>query len=335
MSSVEILLRAACAVLIYPGFLFLAGVGLLAESLRRQFAARAEGKTSPPLGQPLFDLLKLLRLPANVPNGLEPAEDVVGGQELADSRREGSRFALYAIPVLGLLTVVSAAVMLPVPGNLWPFLTNANNGTVQPLGGDLLAVGVLALVPAIGAVIVGSVGGSVYGQLASARIFQLLVVCAVPYGATVFGPALASSTLAIQKISSTNTLPVVGLKSLCGLLFLLTIPAILRLRPFAASHSETLEGVTTDLSGAALGLFWLMEWAEKILYSAIFTVLFIPFADNPVACIAGFVLGLGVIGLVDSLFSQVRSRDALNFYLRYANPAALVIFMLVTFAVKV
>lgn len=307
----------------------------MAESLRRQFVARAEGSTGPGFWQPLFDLAKLWRLPASVPAGALPPEDETNttSEELANLRHEANRFGLYAIPILALLALVSAAVMLPLPGNLWPFL--AASGEAQPLGGDLLALGLLALVPTVSAVIVGSLGGSVYGQLAGSRIFQLLVVCAFPYGVAVFGSGVARGTLALQTIVSSNSLPLVALKLLSGLLFLLAMPAILRLKPFTTAHSETLEGVTTELGGVPLALFLVMEWAERILYPAIFALLFIPFADNPLFFVAGFLFGLGVIGVVDNLLGQVRLRDALNFYIRYANPAALLLFMLVTFAVKV
>ncbi|HEX2913132.1 MAG TPA: NADH-quinone oxidoreductase subunit H [Chloroflexia bacterium] len=333
MSSVEILLRAAFAGLVYPGLLFLILIGLLAESFRRRFAARAEGRESPPWLQPLYDIRKLFSRSETIPAGTEAPEDDPERQAMAATRREGSRLALYAIPLAGLLALVAGAVLLPVPGNLWPYLNN--DGANHALGADLLAVSLLFLVPALGSILLGSLGGSVYGQLAGSRIFQLLVACALPYAVAVFGPALAFGSLNFQQVADASSTPMLGVKALCGILFLLCLPVILRLKPMVAAPGEVLEGITTDLSGTPLALYRLMLWSERLALPLLFAVLFIPFAwNNPVVFVAGVLLALIFIAVIENLFSHVRRRDALNFYLRYANPAAIVLLVLVAFAVK-
>lgn len=331
LSSIEILLRAIFAALIYPGFLFLLILGGLTEGLRRQFAARVEGRDAPPLGQPFYDIRKLSRRATAVPAGNIPPEDDTQAQQMAGTRREGNRLALYTIPVFGLLTLIAGVVLVPLPGNLWPFLSNNNT----PLGADLLAVVLLLLVPAIGAIVMSSLGGSVYGQLAGSRNFQLVVVSAVPYAVAVFGPALARGSLDFRTVAGADSPALLGVKALTGLLFLLCLPALLRLRPLAVSRGEALEGVTNDLSGAPLALFALMQWIERLAFSLLFASLFVPFAHvNPLFFVGGVALSLGLIGIVDVLFSQVRLKDSLNFYLRYANPSALALFIIVTLAIK-
>jgi NADH-quinone oxidoreductase subunit H len=332
LSLVETLLRAFFAWLIYPGFLFLAIAGILIEGLRRQFAGRVEGREGPGWLQGFFELAKLLRKPTPVPAGYEPPEDDQVGNQLAGTRREGSRWGLFAIPVFGILALATGAALLPLPGNVWPFLNEAN----KALGADLLGAGLLFLVPALGAILLGSLGGSVYSQLAGARVFQLLVACAVPYTVAVFGPALALGKLDLTAVASADSLAMLGVKALCGLLFLLCLPVILRLKPLAASSGEVLEGLTNDLGGPPLALFKLMQWMERLALSLFFAVLFVPFAHaNPFFFIAGVLLALGIIGIVDALFSQVRLRDAFNFYLRYTTPAALGWLVLLALAIKV
>jgi formate hydrogenlyase subunit 4 len=335
LSALEIFLRTAFAVLIYPGFGFLVAGGLVAQSFLRQFAARAEGRATPPLWQPFYDVRKLFRLPANVPAGTVAAPELdddakIAFEEVADTRREGTRLSLYAIPLLALLALSIAMALLPLPGNLYPFL-NTND---RPLGADLLAVAGLLLVPAVGTALLGSLGGSVYAQLAGSRIFQLLVVCAFPYAIAVFAPALALGTFNTKLLAEANSPAMLGLKSLSALLFLLCLPALLRLRPVIASSAEALEGITTDLGGVPLGLVWLVEWAERIAFVAFFALLLVPFGEFMAVWAGGALFALGAVGLVDTLFSQVRTRDALTFYLRYANPAALIVFLLATLAVK-
>ncbi len=336
MSSVEILLRAAFAALVYPGFLFLIVVGCLIEGLRRRFAARVEGRDGSGWFQPWHDFRTRLGQVTPVPAGAEPPEDDLEGLELAAVRQEGNRLALYAIPVFGLLALSLGAALLPVPGNLWPFLPSDDKALLRPLGADLMGVSLLFLVPAFGAALVGSVGGSVYGQLAGSRIFQLLVACGLPYAIALYGPALAGGSLDLKTVAAADSPAMLGVKALCGLLFLLCLPVILRLRPLAASNGEALEGVLTDLGGPPLGLFWLVQWAERLAFALLFASLFVPFAHvNPLTFIPAVLFALGVVGIVDVLFSQIRLRDALNFYLRYANPAALLLLVIVAFAVKI
>ena len=332
MSVVETLLRAFFAWLIYPGFLFLATAGILIEGLRRRFAGRVEGREGPGLLQGLFELGKLFRRPAMVPTGYEPPENDTTANGLAAARREGSRWGLFTIPVFGILALSTGAVLLPLPGNLWPYLNNPD----KALGADLLATSLLFLVPALGAVLLGSMGGSVYSQLAGSRIFQLLVACAVPYAVAVFGPALALGRLDLRAVAAAESLPMLGVKALCGMLFLLCLPVILRLKPLSASGGEVLEGITNDLGGPPLALFYLAQWMERLAFSMFFAVVFVPFAyNNIIFLIVGTLFALGLIGIIDALFSHVRLRDAFIFYLRYTNPAALGWLVLLALAIKV
>jgi formate hydrogenlyase subunit 4 len=332
LSLVETLLRAFFAWLIYPGFLFLFIAGIIIEGLRRKFAGRVEGRDGPALLQGGFELGKLLRKPTPVPAGYEPPEDDPDANQMAATRREGSRWGLFAIPVFGILALSTGVALLPVPGNLWPFLNTPD----KALGADLLAASLLFLVPSLAAILVGSMGGSVYSQLAGARVFQLLVACAVPYAVGVFGPAMALGNLNLTAVAAADSPAILGVKALCGLLFLMCLPVLLRLRPLAASSGEVLEGITNDLDGPPLALFRLMQWMERLAFSLLFSVLFIPFAHaNPIFFILGVLFALGIIGIVDALFSQVRLRDAFNFYLRYTNPAALGLLVLLALAVRV
>ena len=152
----------------------------------------------------------------------------------------------------------------------------------------------------------------------------------------VFGPALALGKLDLRAVAAADSLPMLGVKALCGMLFLLCLPVILRLKPLSASSGEALEGVTNDLGGPPLALFYLAQWMERLALSVFFAVVFVPFAyNNVIFFIAGTLVGLAITGIVDALFSHIRLRDAFNFYLRYTNPAALAWLVLLALAVKV
>jgi NADH-quinone oxidoreductase subunit H len=330
MSTAETILRVFFAALIYPGFLFVLIIGLLAESLRRKFAARAEGREGPPWLQPIYDLRKYFGRTALVPGPALPkiyptTEEVTQ----TNNRAEMSRSLLYFSPAGGLLAMVLAAALLPLPGNLWPF-------AAQPFGVELLAIVLLLEIPAVVCLILGSVGGSVYSQLAGSRIAQTMTVYAAPYLVAVFGPALALQTLDAAKIAAADSQGMIIVKIICGLIYLVCLPARLRLRPLAVAPGEGLEGVTTDLNGPPLALYKLMEMIERVVSALLFAALLVPFGGtNPGVFIGGVLLALGVIGAVDVLFSQIRLREALRFYFIYGGVTALLWFLVLSFLVKI
>lgn len=342
MSFTETFLRVLFAALVYPGFLFIVTVGILAEGLRRKFTARGEGRSGPPLLQPLYDLNKWRQRSILVPgpaliDPLSEEQDEAKKEEdreIAISRGSRARIILIYLPLLALVGLALGAALLPLPGNLSPFLQSES--VARPFGADLLAAVLFLELPVFITILLGSLGGSIYGQVAGSRTAQLAVAYALPYLIAVFGPALALGTLDFRAIAAADSSGMLGVKLICGLTWLLCMPARLRLRPLAASSGEALEGVTTELSGLPLALVRLMEWTERAALPLLAVALFVPYAwTNPLVMIGALAFGMGAIGVVDSFFSQVRLRDALNFYLRYASLGALVWFVVLAFLIKI
>lgn len=314
----------------------------MAEGLRRKFAARGEGRSGPPLLQPLLDLQKWFRKTILVPGPTFPdpvlADEDEGkrleAEELQISRVNRGRATLILLPLLAVIGLSLGAALIPVPGNLWPFLSEET--TARPLGADLLAAAFLLEVPVLITIIFGSLGGSIYAQLAGSRTAQLAVAYALPFVIALFGPAMAYGSLDFRAVAAANSSGMLGVKLICGLTWLLCMPARLRLRPLSSSSGETLEGVTTDFGGLPLALLRLMEWMERVAVPLFAVVLFVPLAaSNPLVLAGALLFALGAIGVVDAFFSQVRLRDALNFYLRYASVGALVWFVVLAFLVKI
>jgi NADH:ubiquinone oxidoreductase subunit H len=254
-------------------------------------------------------------------------------RDLVNSKNNRAKAALLFLPALALLGLSLGAALLPLPGNLWPFLSNGIEA--RPLGTDLLAAMLLMELPVLATVLFGSLGGSIYSQLAGSRSAQLAVAYALPYTVALIGPSLVLGTFDFRAVVAADSPAMLGVKLICGLAWLICMPARLRLRPLAASPGETLEGVTNEIAGPPLGLFRLMEWTERVALTLFATILFVPWSyTNPLMLLGGVALGLGAIGVVDAFFSQVRLRDALNFYLRYANLGALAWFVVLAFLIK-
>jgi NADH-quinone oxidoreductase subunit H len=327
MSTIETLLKVLFSALIYPGFLFIAIIGLLAEGVRRKFAAAAEGRGGPPLLQPLYDILKFFRRPTLVPS--LPRSVAAEDETQTVNNTETWRTLLFFLPALAVLGIILAAALIPVPGSLWPVTA------VNPLGWDLLAVGLLLELPAVASIMLGAMGNSIYSQVAASRVAQLTVVYLAPHAVAIFGPALLMQTLDMSKIAAGDSQAALAVKLVCALLYLVCLPARLRLRPLSASPGEGLEGLTTDLNGPPLAFFQLMGILERATAAVLFAVLLVPFGgSNPLVFIGGILLCYGVIGLVEVLFNQVRLSNALRFYFLYANTGALLWFLLLAFLVK-
>lgn len=328
MSFFDTFIRVFLAVLLYPGAIFLFVAGLLAESLRRKFVARAEGRQGPPLLQPFYDLRKYFRRVTVVPIA----------SKLSAAQRElkvnFNRAAILFLPLAGIVAVILAAVLLPLPGNFWPFLNQSPNAA-QPLGLDLIGVILLLQITTIVTILLGTLAASVYAQVAASRTAQLAVAYLIPYCVAVFGPALAASTLDLKEIATNNAPTMLAVKFGCGLIFVLCQPAQLRTRPLNAATAETLEGVTTNISGTPLALFHLMGWIERLVAALLFSLLFVPFSSsNLLVLIGGILFDLGLIAVLETLFSQVRLKDAFNFYLRYASIGAALWFVVLILLVR-
>ena len=317
--GVEVALRMAVALLLYPGGMFLLVAALLAEGLRRQFGARAQGRVAPRLLQPLFDLQQQFsRADTTTPVGTNQ-----------------TMLRLTPIVVLAVLDV--AAALTPLPGNLWPFFgtpvgTTAPGLDQRPFGADILAVALLlTLVPAAAEWVSGMLGGSVFAQIAAARTIQYQIAAGLPVLVALVAPAVAAGTLDFVAVATMplDSMPALGgIKLVCATLFMVTTPGLLRRKPFATTGAggEMLEGVTTDFGGGTQALVAVVRWAETAALSFIFAALYIPFAtQNPLVALGGILTIWAVWGIAETLFQTLRPRDGLRFLVRWPMLAAFAI----------
>jgi NADH-quinone oxidoreductase subunit H len=332
LTFADTILGLLFAVLIYPGFLFIFILGIFFEGLRRKFVARAEGREGAPFLQPLYDLGKHWRKTTLV-SGIgfvkpeRTDEEIIVEEAKAYSVKSG----LFFLPAIAILALVIAVAMLAVPFSLYPFQVT----TDQPLQMDLIAVILLFLAPSVAATLFGTLGGSIYSQLAGSRAIQMYVGFLAPYIVSLTGVALVVGSLDLQKIANAQSNSVLGVKLVCGILYLIAMPVGLRLRPLNTSIGEGLEGLTTDISGTPLALFRLLEMLERVVSALIFATVFVPVANSNPAVFGGAILFyMGGLAIVETLFGHFKLKDALRFYVMYAGPMAVVWFALVAFVVK-
>ncbi len=269
----NIVLRFAITILLYPGGVFALLAGWVVFWLSEQATARRSGGRRPPLRQPVQDFFKLLNKVTSLPAGAESA--------------------VRLIPLLAVISPLLVIVLLPLPGNL-----AADSASTS---GDLLAVLFLLVLPALAPVVLGLVLASPYGRIAAHRTLPrigvltgLLLLSTLAIAAQ--RGSLSLSLLAVQQ--SHLSVASILLDLIAGLLFLLCLPGLL---PHAAglwrSSPELLAGPYTDLAGADLALLHLGTALQIIAAGSLLASLFIlPYVPG------GLLAQLGVY-LATLLFS--------------------------------
>ena len=89
------ILTGLFSVLVFPGFLFVAVVGLLLAGIDRKILARMQKRIGPPIMQPFYDFFKLLGKETIVPHA-------------------ANRTAYLLAPILGMVSLAVVGAFIPV-----------------------------------------------------------------------------------------------------------------------------------------------------------------------------------------------------------------------------
>ena len=139
------------AVLLFPGGLFAVILGLLLKGVERCAVARLQRRVGPPLLQPFFDLIKLMRKRTFVPDVAEAC-------------------VFLTVPLVGVGSMGVAAAMLPI----------AHVNSPPAMLGDLLVVFYLISLPALALMLGGSASGSPFGAIGFSREMALMLAYEAP-----------------------------------------------------------------------------------------------------------------------------------------------------------
>lgn len=202
--------------------------------------------------QPIADALKLLLKEIIVPSGANKALFILA-------------------PVLAIMPALVAWAVVPFTGTL--VLANVNAG--------LLFVLAVASMGVYGVVVAGWASNSKYSFLGSLRSAAQIVAYEIAMGFALVGVLMATGTLDLRKIALVQQggfwhwlfLP---LFPLFVVYFIAGVAETNRL-PFdvAEGESEIVAGFHVEYSGMTFALFYLAEYANMILLSALTTTLFL------------------------------------------------------------
>ncbi|HKN10167.1 MAG TPA: complex I subunit 1 family protein [Pseudomonadota bacterium] len=289
------LVRFAFALIIWPGMLGAAGLGLLYLWIARKLTARLQGRKGPPFYQPFFDVVKLLGKRTVVPGG-------------------ANRGFFYALPVVAVAATALGLMIIPVPGN-----------PASSFAGDVVLLLFLLEVPVFCDVLAGYVTQSIYGQVSAMREGVLMLGYNVPFLAAVVAMAQHAGGFSLAELCSAPR-GVVGV--FAAIAFLLAIPARLKSNPFSIPNAEQeiVAGAHIEYNGAPLALFELSHALEVVLLIDLFMVLFVPSVGDPAAdaliYVAGSVALVCAVTAIAAMTARMTVVRAFRFYWVWGGMAA-------------
>ncbi len=257
-------------VLVFPGFLFVAVIGLLLAGIDRKILARMQRRIGPPILQPFYDFFKLLGKETIVPHS-------------------ANRTAYLLAPILGLVSLVVVALFIPI----FSFSTFSGNA-------DLIVILYLLTVPAVALIIGGSASGSPFAGIGISRemvammAYELpLVIVLLSVAKKVGGDSLCFSLQQIVEWQGANGCCILHWSLIpAALAMLLVIPAEVGTQPFDVAEAETeiCEGPLVEYSGAPLGVFKLNTAMKMFIMTSLFTALFFGGIDTGILALNAVIL---------------------------------------------
>ncbi len=264
--------------LIVLGYVLLAPfIGGFLAGLDRKLSARMQGRIGPPLLQPFYDLAKLFKK-----------------QVLAVSRYQFMMVASFFVMVVG-------------------------TGALFFGGFDLLLVFFVLTTACMFFVLAATVTNSPYAELGAQRELIQMLSYEPMILLTAVGFYMVNGSFSGVATLSAEQPAIVKLPGVfIGLLFVLTIK--FRKSPFDLStshhaHQELVKGVTTEFSGAMLGLVELSHWYENVFLLGLVALFFVSSAWWSIFTAVGAVL---LVWFLEVLIDNTSARVKWNHMLRWA-----------------
>lgn len=243
-------------VLIFPGSLFCAIVGLLLAGIDRKAVARMQKRIGPPIVQPFYDFFKLLGKETIIPAA-------------------ASKGVFIAAPFVGLVSLVVMALFIPIFGY------TAFSGVA-----DLIVILYLLTIPAAAIIIGGAASGSPFAGVGISRemvaiiayeLPLILVLLTVGKQAGADGGITFSLAEIVDWQAENGSMLFHWSMIPAALAMLLVIPSEVGSHPFDVAEAETeiCEGPLVEYSGALLGIYKLNHAIKMFILPALFAALFL------------------------------------------------------------
>ncbi|MBN2036927.1 MAG: NADH-quinone oxidoreductase subunit H [Chitinispirillaceae bacterium] len=280
-------------VIVFPGLLFTAVVGLITTWIDRKVTARVQMRAGPPFLQPFYDIVKYMIKETCVP-------------------AEGSRMLFLAAPLIGMVGVVAASTII-WRSIMWP---------QQAFVGDLIVVLYLLTMPAL-AVVLGSFSSrNPLASLGGSREMKLIMSYELPFILAIMVPVIKAASINFGGILAASMALASPSGVIAFIVAIICMQAKLTLVPFDMPEAETelTGGAYIEYSGPPLGIFKLTRAMMLFTVPMFLIALFwggIGFGSGVVSIILGilkYVLLVVITVLVRNTAPRVRIDQAVKFF---------------------
>jgi NADH-quinone oxidoreductase subunit H len=292
-------------ILVFPGFLFLGAMGLLAEYADRKLSAKLQNRVGPPIFQPFADFVKLS-----------------AKQEIIPAAAEGPMFR--AMPLLAMAATVTSFLYIPI----W------SRGALFGFEGDLIVVLYLLTIPTLSYFLGGIYSTSLFATVGAVRTITQLFAYEVPLFLALLSPALLAGSWSLSGIAAYfASHPWRWCFCLLGFgVALVAALGKLEKVPFDIPDAETeiVGGIFTEYSGRLLAFIRMTVDIESVVIASLLAAVFLPFGLdlNP---LLGFLLYLlkvfliiAVLALLHTIMARLRIDQMMDFCWKYLAPLAFI-----------
>lgn len=297
--------------LIFPGFLFTAILGLTVGWVDRKVSARFQYRVGPPFLQNFNDFFKLL-----------------GKETIIVKDGVHSMFVVAPFISFAMLVLVSAIVGTSLFFNI-------------SFGGDLIVIMYLLMIFSVMVVLGGSASGNVYSSLGAGREIKLLLADELAFILVLLVPIIKSGyQLDLGNILAAQADGMfIGSASgiIAFIIGLLCIQAKMTLPPFHIPEAETeiVEGPFMEYSGPPLGFWKLNHFMMFVVFPFLLVLLFWGgFSFNGIEIlwsVLKYLLIVVLMIIIKNTNPRIRIDTALNFFWKYVTPLTLIAIVLAVF----
>ncbi|AIS51329.1 Ech-type complex subunit Ech1B [Thermoanaerobacter kivui] len=246
-------------VLIFPGFLYTAIVGLLFYGIHMKILAKIQRRIGPPISQPFKDFAKLM---------LKDTLEIEGAT--------GWLFKLA--PLIMIVAIVIAMMFVPV-----------GMSAVFTGPGAIIVLLYLISAAAVGIILGGSASSSPYSVVGASRELALMLSYDISL-VVIFVTVALKAGMGLGLTADFSLMDIVKYQLEHGafitnwvmipafLAFMMIIPANLGLPPFDVVEAETeiAGGPMAEYTGKRLGLFYLANAMKIVLLTSTIVAMFLP-----------------------------------------------------------
>ena len=276
--------------------------------MERRVIARFQVRLGPnrvgPFGllQPIADVIKILT-----------KEDII--PTLAD------KIIFWIAPAIAFVPVLMVLAVLPLMGGLQ--LTDLNVG--------VLYITSVSAITAIGVFMSGMASNNKYSLIGAMREIAQLISYEIPMVLTLAGLVIATGSMSISGIVSSQNIPFALMQPLGFAIFLVAVLAEINRTPFdlVEADSELTAGFNTEFSGMKFAVLYLVEYGEAIIASTLITTFFLggwrgPYLPGIVWFIGKVFATFAVILWIRSTLPRLRIDQSMKLAWKALLPLALI-----------